>query len=285
MNRLPFWFKQRIPDPAALNMMNLVSKAAVNTVCKEASCPNSSSCFSQKQLTFMILGDTCTRNCRFCAVNKARDKFLIVDEDEPVRISRIVKELGLKYAVITSVTRDDLLDAGAGQFVKTIKAIRQLERKIKIEVLIPDFGGDISRLKSLLDVGPDVVAHNIETVAGLYKELRPQADYSRSLGVLRNLKLLRPEIVSKSSLMLGLGETQEEVSQTMKDLRQNDCDILTLGQYLAPSPLQVPVKEFILPEQFDRYRDLALALGFKAVLSGPLVRSSYKAEEIFKEVF
>jgi lipoic acid synthetase len=283
MNRLPLWFKQRIPDAAALNTMRLVQAAAVNTVCREARCPNSNSCFSQKQLTFMILGDTCTRNCRFCKVKKAGDKFLSVDENEPARISRMVEELGLKYIVITSVTRDDLLDGGAGQFVKTIKAIRKLDRGIKIEVLIPDFGGDISCLKSLLDAGPDVIAHNIETVPGLYKDLRPQADYSRSLEVLLNLKLLKPLSLTKSSIMLGLGESPNEVIRTMKDLAQSKCDILTLGQYLAPSPEQVAVKEFILPEQFDRYKDLALALGFKAVFSGPLVRSSYKAEEIFKE--
>jgi len=284
MTRLPLWLKQRIPDAAALNTMRLVSAAAVNTVCKEARCPNSSSCFSRKQLTFMILGDTCTRNCRFCKVNKARDKFLSVDEDEPARISRIVEKLGLKYVVITSVSRDDLLDGGAGQFVKTIKAIRQLDRKIRIEVLIPDFGGEISCLKSLLDAGPDVVAHNIETVPGLYKDLRPEADYLSSLELLRNLKLLRPEIISKSSLMLGLGETQDEVGRTMKDLRQNNCDILTLGQYLAASDQQVPVKEFISLQQFLKYKDMGYSLGFKSVLSGPLVRSSYKAEEVFKEV-
>jgi lipoic acid synthetase len=186
--------------------------------------------------------------------------------------------------VITSVTRDDLPDAGAAHYVKTIKAIRDLNQDIKIEVLIPDFGGEFSSLRSVVKASCDVVAHNIETVPRLYDYLRPRADYLLSLGILSNAKLIKPSLITKSSLILGLGETQEEVIQTMKDLKQSKCDIITLGQYLAPSSKQVPVKEFVSPEQFLRYKDIALSIGFKAVISAPLVRSSYKAEEVFKEV-
>jgi lipoic acid synthetase len=283
-SRLPFWFRQEIPEYKTLKKMDWVCELEVNTVCKEAKCPNMGSCFSNGKITFMILGNSCTRNCRFCGINKSKNETLTVDEDEPARIIQIIKEFGLKYAVITSVTRDDLPDGGAGQFVRTIKAIHGLNRNIIIEILIPDFKGNISSLKSILDDSPDVVAHNIETVPRLYKDLRPQADYLLSLEVLSNIKILKPSIISKSSIMLGLGEGQDEVIAAMEDLRKSRCDILTLGQYLAPSEKQVAVKEFIQPQHFARYRDIGLSLGFKAVLSGPLVRSSYKAEEVFAEV-
>lgn len=283
-NRLPVWFRQEIPDTHTLAMRHLFSEFDVHTVCQEARCPNLTHCFKNNHLTFIILGDTCTRKCSFCAVGKSNNRYLTLDRDEPYRIREIVKRLGLNYVVITSVTRDDLEDGGAGIFTQTIELIRSLNRQIKIEALIPDFGGKITSLKIVLDAQPDLVAHNIETVKRLYKELRPMANYQISLDILNKTKKLKPLIVSKSSIMLGLSETEEEVIETMKDLRFSQCDILTLGQYLAPSENHYPVKEFISPKQFARYKQIGLSLGFKSVLSGPLVRSSYRAEEAYQEI-
>ncbi len=283
MNRLPAWFRQELPGEEALKTVSLVAQSAVNTVCCQARCPNSSLCFKEGKLTFMILGDTCTRNCRFCSVNKkAFGVELEVDADEPARIAGLVRQLGLQYAVITSVTRDDLIDGGASQFVKTVKAIKGLGQEMRVELLVPDFKGNLFfSLKAILDTSPDVVGHNIETVARLYSGLRPEADYRLSLDVLSNIKVLNRDVLSKSSIMLGLGETEDEVVRTMRDLRKSNCDILTLGQYLAPSDKQAAVKEFISLEQFARYKEIGEALGFLAVMSGPLVRSSYRAEELF----
>jgi len=282
--RLPAWFKQEIPEYAVLNRMHLLSRLNINTVCKEAKCPNISHCFKNSKLTFMILGDTCSRNCRFCGVKKiAGSKRLTVDLDEPKRLAIAVKEFGINYAVITSVTRDDLKDGGAGQFAEAIESVREAVPGIKVEALIPDFRGELSSLGSVLSASPAVVAHNMETVSRLYAKLRPEASYRLSLNILGKIKELAPGINTKSSLMLGLGETEPEVIATMKDLRYNKCDILTLGQYLAPSPEHYPVKEFISIEQFQDYKRIGVSLGFKAVLSGPLVRSSYHAEEIYKE--
>ncbi|MBU3958376.1 MAG: lipoyl synthase [Candidatus Omnitrophica bacterium] len=282
-NRLPAWFRQDLPQDAAFSQMHLLSEFNVNTVCKEAKCPNLSRCFSQGRLTFVILGDTCTRNCRFCAVNKADTKPLGIDLDEPLRIRETVKKLGLGYVVITSVTRDDLEDGGASIFSQVIELIHALNREIKVEVLIPDFQAKDSSLQCVLDAGPDVVAHNIETVKRLYPHVRAQADYRRSQEVLRRVKELDPSLITKSSLMLGLGETEDEVREAMEDLIGAHCDILTLGQYLSPSGSHYPVKEFIAPQRFMRYKELGIILGFKAVLSGPLVRSSYQAEELYQE--
>jgi len=283
INRLPQWFRQDIPDTITLERTRIVSEFNIHTVCQEAKCPNLGYCFKNSRLTFIILGDTCTRNCRFCAVNKTNGEYSLgLDSDEPYRISQIVKRLSIKYVVITSVSRDDLCDGGAAQFAKTIELIRDLNKNIKIEVLIPDFQGRISSLRTVLDAEPDLVAHNIETISRLYKDLRPAANYQGSLDILKKIKELKPSLISKSSLMLGLGETEEEVKQTLEDLRKSKCDILTLGQYLAPSKEHYPVKEFIDMEQFERYREIGLSLGFKAVLSGPLVRSSYRAEEVYK---
>lgn len=261
-----------------------MSDSGVHTVCQEAGCPNLSYCFKHLKLTFLILGDTCTRACAFCGVGKSENKKgLSRDEEEPLRIAKIVRDLGLDYVVITAVTRDDLTDGGAGIFARTIELIRQLNSDIKIEVLIPDFKGNISSLKCVLDARPHLVGHNIETVERLYKVLRPQADYRLSLSILRKLKEIQPALTTKSSIMLGLGEVEEEVVKTMGDLLSSGCDILTLGQYLAPSESHYPVQEFIGIEQFQRYREIASGLGFKSVLSGPLVRSSYRAEELYQE--
>jgi len=306
MNRLPPWFRQDIPDNKTLDLMHLFSEFGVHTVCQEAKCPNMNYCFRNNKATFMILGDTCTRNCSFCNVNPVRNTVQTREEtlvsngvnksgggsrlsqeawvDEAEKISTLVKMLGMRYVVITSVSRDDLADGGAGQFAKTIELVRGGNKDIEIEVLIPDFQGEISSLKCVLDACPDVIGHNIETVRRLYKDLRPKADYQLSLEVLSKIKQLKPQIHSKSSIMLGLGETEEEVINTMQDLRNANCDTLTLGQYLAPSVNHYPVKEFVGIEQFQKYRVTAVALGFKMVCCGPLVRSSFRAEEAYREL-
>lgn len=229
----------------------------------------------------MILGGSCTRNCRFCAVDKAKGSVLAVDFTQADKVALAVKKLGLNYVVITSVTRDDLIDGGAEQFVRTIKAVRSVNCLIKIEILIPDFQANFLSLKKIAEAHPSVVAHNLETTRCISKQLRPEADYARSLGVLRAIKEINCEIVTKSSLLLGLGESAPNVIDALHDLRSVECDILTLGQYLAPSKEHYPVKEFIKIEQFKKYKEIALSLGFKAVLSEPLARSSYKAQEVY----
>ncbi|MCX5709615.1 MAG: lipoyl synthase [Candidatus Omnitrophica bacterium] len=282
--RLPVWFKQNIPDKETLSLKGLLAEFGLHTVCQEARCPNIVNCFKRKKATFMILGTACTRNCAFCGVTKSAGAPATDPEDEAHRISEAVKEMGLKYAVITSVTRDDLSDGGSGVFSRTVKAIKDANKDVKVEVLIPDLAGSAESLKRVLDAQPDVLAHNIETVKRLYPEVRPKADYRLSLDILAKAKELNPGVFTKSSLMLGLGETGAEVIEAMHDLAGSGCDILTLGQYLAPSPNHYPVKEFVSIEEFERLRNIGLAAGFKAVLSGPLVRSSYKAEEVFEEI-
>jgi lipoic acid synthetase len=283
-NRLPPWFRQEALSAETLQRTRLLSELGVHTVCQKALCPNLGSCFNNLKLTFMILGDTCTRNCRFCAVAKSDNSNLELDSQEPKRIAAAVRALALSYVVITSVTRDDLTDGGSGIFAQTIEAIRTLDKRIKIEVLIPDFKGSAASLKCVVDAEPDVIAHNIETVSRLYQEIRPKAGYRLSLAALSLVKEMKGKVITKSSVMLGLGEKEEEVFGTMQELRQSRCDILTLGQYLAPSKEHYPVKEFISKEKFARYKESGLALGFKAVLSGPLIRSSYQAEEAYREV-
>jgi len=283
VNRLPSWFRQDIPDDKTLNLGHLFSEFGVHTVCQEARCPNITYCFKNKKVTFMILGDICTRSCGFCGVNKTETQVLTLHEDEPERISQIVKMLDLEYVVITSVTRDDLPDGGAAHFAKCIELIHEINRNIRVEVLIPDFQGKITSLKCVLDASPQVLSHNIETVRRLYKDLRPQAHYRLSLEILKRTKELQPSITTKSSIMLGLGEAEREVITALEDLRENQCDILTLGQYLAPSLNHYPVKEFISIGQFQKYYEISIALGFKTVLSGPLIRSSYNAEDIYQE--
>lgn len=280
MERLPLWFRQEIPDDTVSDTLRMLSEWRVNTVCAQAKCPNLTYCFKNLKFTFMLLGDTCTRNCRFCAVNKAESGCLPLDKDEPYRISQIVKMLNLEFVVLTSVTRDDLIDCGAAQFTKAIELIHSINKNIEIEVLIPDFSNSISSLKTIIDAYPAILAHNIETVKRLHKILRPKADYESSLEILSKAKEMSPGLITKSSIMLGLGETEKEVMSTMEDLRHSHCDILTLGQYLCPSERHYPVKEFISIEQFEIYRKIAIKLGFKAVLSGPKVRSSYQAQEV-----
>jgi len=284
MNYLPGWLKQEIPDDLARKTAGKISGLKLNTVCQQALCPNINDCFKRGQAAFLILGNSCTRHCGFCNVENNPDLRPEVDPGEPGRIAQAVQVLGLRYAVITSVTRDDLEDGGAGQFVKVIESIRSIDKEIKIEVLIPDFQGDTEALKKVVRAAPFVLAHNLETVERLYGLVRPQASYRRSLALLAKSGKLAGGLTTKSSLMLGFGEGEAEVVSALKDLRANDCDIVTLGQYLAPSPRHYPVKEFISPEQFQKYSEIGRDLGFKGVLAGPKVRSSYHAEELSEEL-
>lgn len=281
ISQLPSWLKQDLPDAQTRQRVEDVSCLGVNTVCREAKCPNINTCFSRKQAAFMILGKSCTRNCRFCNMASfSQKKHRIVPKDEPQCIARAASILGSNYVVITSVTRDDLEDGGASQFVKVIQELHCLNKEIRVEVLIPDFQGKTDSLAAIIGAHPFILAHNLETVKRLYRLIRPEADYQRSLHLLRKAKELCAGIITKSALILGFGESEDEVVEAMQDLRAQGCDILTLGQYLAPSPRHYPVNAFILPEQFEKYRALALGFGFKKVFSGPKVRSSYYAEEL-----
>ncbi len=281
--RLPEWFKQRIPPAGSMAQVSgLLEELHLNTVCESARCPNIGQCFSHGTATFMILGNNCTRNCTFCAVNKYPPAPL--DPAEPGHVAEAVSRLKLNYVVITSVTRDDLPDGGASHFARTVEQIHHLPGNIKVEILVPDFAGDTTALKTVLASRPEVIAHNLETVPRLYPEVRPMADYRRSLTLLRASRAMAPHILTKSGLMLGLGETREEVLQVMGDLREAGCDLLTLGQYLAPSPQHHAIAEFITPEAFAAYEPIALQMGFSGVASAPLVRSSYKAAELFNRI-
>jgi len=264
------------------NIKKILRDHGLSTVCEEARCPNQGDCFSKGTATFMILGDICTRNCSFCAVGSGMP--LPPDPDEPERIVDAVLSLGLRFVVITSVTRDDLPDGGAGQFAMTIRILRRKIRGIKIEVLTPDFRGNIDALRTVLDESPDVFNHNIETVPRLYPLVRPEADYSVSMNILRMAKRLCPGIRTKSGIMVGLGETSDELYDVMGDLRDAGCDFLTIGQYLPPRRSNLPVVEYIRPEVFEEFRVRALEMGFKAVSSSPLTRSSMNAGEMFNHV-
>lgn len=278
--RHPEWLK--VKTTGTHNTRKILRSFGVSTVCEEAKCPNQGKCFSDSTATFMILGDICTRNCSFCAVQSGSP--LPVKYDEPERVADAALSLGLEYVVITSVTRDDLPDGGAECFVLTVKALRKRIPDIKIEVLTPDFKGDFEALKSVLDSQPDVFNHNIETVRSLYPVVRPEADYKTSLNILKSVKLLYPDLVTKSGIMLGVGESEDEVLSCMTDLRECGCDLLTIGQYLQPRRENLPVAEYIRPEVFEDYRAKGLELGFRAVASSPLVRSSMNAGEMFKNI-
>lgn len=279
---LPAWFRQPIADADSLGKAHLLCDLRVNTVCRQAKCPNMPDCFGRGEFTFMILGDRCSRHCSFCAVKKLDSSSSGIDMEEPSRVALAVRRLALSYVVITSVTRDDLPDGGAGIFARCVSLIHDIDPNIKVEVLIPDFKGLLAALYSIVQAQPSVVAHNMETVKRLYPALRPQAVYDVSLGILRKIKEIAPGMISKSSLMLGFGETFLEVVETMRDLRENQCDILVLGQYLSPGEDRYPVEEFIAPEQFAKYKEIGLGMGFRAVLSGPKVRSSYQAKELYE---
>tara|TARA_B100000035_G_scaffold108128_1_gene91734 strand:+ start:4829 stop:5689 length:861 start_codon:yes stop_codon:yes gene_type:complete len=272
----PKWLKVKLPTGDAYKKVrNLVSEHKLNTICESGNCPNMGECWGAGTATFMILGNVCTRSCGFCAV--ATGKPEKVDVFEPGRVANSVKLMKVKHAVITSVDRDDLSDGGSEIWVSTVKAIRRQSPSTTLETLIPDFAGNWKNLQNIIDVAPEIVSHNIETVRRLTKTIRVQAKYNRSLELL--LRLKQGGMKTKSGLMLGLGETHEEVLETLDDLRSVNVDIVTLGQYLQPTPKHAPVVEFISPEKFDEYKKYGLKLGFKYVESGPLVRSSYHAEK------
>ncbi|MCA9399063.1 MAG: lipoyl synthase [Candidatus Omnitrophica bacterium] len=286
IQRLPSWFRQDIPDMDKIRAMKSKFRSSgLHTVCESALCPNMGQCWGAGVATFMILGDICTRACRFCAVKAGHPS--VVDEKEPLEVAKAVQDLNLRYVVITSVARDDLPDEGAEHFYQTIMEIRKLMPQTKVEVLIPDFSNKEASLKRLIEGKPEVVSHNIETVRGLTDFIRSKAQYDRSLNVLRNFKRFDSTIFTKSSFMLGLGEEHDEVVEMMQDLLDAGCDILTIGQYLAPTQMRrhVPVKKFYTPQEFNFYKTLGEQLGFKHVMSSPLVRSSYIAEEGYKECF
>jgi lipoyl synthase len=251
------------------------------TICQEACCPNQGECFSKGVATFLIMGNICTRNCRFCAVDSGTPSR--VDTHEPLRLAREVKRMGLRFVVVTSVTRDDIPDGGATHFARVIEVMRQECPGVGIEVLIPDFQGSRQALKTIIDAAPEVLNHNVETVPRLYASVRPQADYRRSIELLRKAKAMNPALTTKSGLMLGLGETREEVLEVMVDLRAASCDVITVGQYLSPSAGHLPVVECVRPEIFEKYRRDAIRLGFQDAASAPFVRSSYMAEKYYKK--
>ena len=272
----PKWLKVKLPTGDAYKKVrNLVSEHKLNTICESGSCPNMGECWGAGTATFMILGNVCTRSCGFCAVSTGKPEK--VDVFEPGRVANSVKLMKVKHAVITSVDRDDLSDGGSEIWVSTVKAIRRQSPSTTLETLIPDFAGNWKNLQNIINVAPEIVSHNIETVRRLTKTIRVQAKYNRSLELL--LRLKQGEMKTKSGLMLGLGETHEEVLETLEDLRSVNVDIVTLGQYLQPTHKHAPVDEFISPEKFDQYKKYGLKLGFKYVESGPLVRSSYHAEK------
>ncbi|SHJ48587.1 lipoic acid synthetase [Dethiosulfatibacter aminovorans DSM 17477] len=277
IKRKPEWLRTKLYSTnQGMKVEKLLRRLSLNTVCSEARCPNIGECYNRKTATFMILGSACTRNCRFCNVHGGEPE--TVDLKEPEKIAEAVTELGLRHVVITSVTRDDLEDGGAGHFAKVIECIRALGRHIVIEVLIPDFGGNYQALTTVIKARPDVINHNVETVPRLYLQVRPMAIYERSLELLKNVRACDLDMVTKSGFMLGLGETKEEVLKVMEDLRTVECDILTIGQYLQPSKEHYPVKEYIRPEVFESYKEIGNQMGFRSVASGPLVRSSYLAD-------
>jgi lipoic acid synthetase len=277
----PPWLKKRIPPLQDIQKVrSILEQTDLHTVCQEARCPNLGECFSRGTATFLILGRVCTRDCGFCAVERGMPG--PPDEAEPERVALAVQKMGLHYVVITSVTRDDLPDGGASSFAKTIRAIRALNPKIKVEVLIPDFKGDQNSLKTVLKECPEILNHNIETIPRLCPEVRPQADYQRSLDLLRRSKEGYPFIPTKSGLMLGFGETQEEVLDLLRDLREAGCDFLTIGQYLQPRQDRLPVIRFIPPEEFEEYKRVGEEMGFRAVASGPFVRSSFHAALMYE---
>jgi lipoic acid synthetase len=280
MRRHPDWLKVSIPGGKNfVKMKSLFRAAKLHTICEEAKCPNIAECFGCGTAVFLILGDVCTRNCLYCNVSHGKPG--VLNPSEPEDVAESVKKLGLKYAVITSVTRDDLSDGGASVFAETILKVKSLNPGCMVEVLIPDFKGSISALKKVIDSKPDVVNHNIEVVKELFSDIRPEGDYKISLKVLSNIKKLKSDIKSKSGFMVGIGETSDQIINTMKDLRKSDVDFLTIGQYLQPTKKHAQIKKYYTPDEFKEFKKIGLDLGFKHVESGPLVRSSYHASDVF----
>ncbi len=279
----PDWLRQRLPSgPDFEKIKGMIRKDHLHTVCQEAGCPNIWECFSHHTATFLIMGSHCTRNCRFCAVTEG--PLEAPDPKEPARVASVARQMGLKYVVVTSVTRDDLPDGGACNFAETIGKIYQEIPDVCVEVLIPDFQGNKKALETVLDAHPNVLNHNIETVPRLYPEVRPQADYRRSLDLIQRASQYNPALLTKSGLMLGLGEHQAEINRTLKDMFKAGCRMLTLGQYLQPSKEHLAVKRYVPPGEFEEWRRSALQIGFAEVASGPFVRSSYHAKELFQGI-
>jgi len=278
LDKKPQWLKKKIRlDSKNISAIkNLIDSSRLHTVCQSAKCPNIFECFSKRTATFMLMGDTCTRNCGFCGVNSGRP--LPLDKEEPKKIASAVKEMNLLYAVITSVTRDDLDDGGASHFAETVKAIKKINPDTRIECLIPDFGGNKKNLETLLSEELDVLNHNIETIKQNYSRARSSADYDRSLKLLKNAKEIRPGIYTKSGFMLGLGENTEQILKLLKDLKESEVDIITIGQYLSPSKDNIAISKYYTPEEFKEIENTAIKIGFTAVAAGPFVRSSYGAE-------
>jgi lipoic acid synthetase len=281
--RLPEWLRKSRTHPESVHNLKVeLRRKNLHTVCESARCPNMHECFHRSAATFMILGNLCTRGCGFCSVPKAKHPGPL-DAGEPENVARMAAEMNLRYVVITSVNRDDLSDGGSHHFAETVRAVRRALPEARVEVLTPDFCGDLQAVARVLDGGPHVFNHNMETVPRLYKTVRPQADYRQSLDVLKFSKQHRPESLTKSGAMVGLGESPEEVHQLLRDLRQSNVDVATLGQYLQPARRNLRVAEYVTPAQFEKYRDYGLSIGFKMVFSGPLVRSSYMADQVSEE--
>ncbi len=274
--RHPDWLKVRIPSGREYHsMISLLASSRLHTICEEADCPNIAECFKRSMATFLILGDICTRSCTYCNIKKGTPRK--IDPEEPIRIAKLVKKLNLGYVVITSVTRDDLTDGGAGVFAQTIQAIKNLSPETKIEVLIPDFKGDRGSLERVMGPQPFSIAHNLETGERLFPTVRPQGDYRRSLNLLKKAKEMSSRLLTKSGIMVGMGERKEEIVEAMEDLREAGCDIFTIGQYLQPSLKHLPISRYYSPEEFKEFKKIGEGLGFLHIESGPLVRSSYHA--------
>ncbi len=284
--RLPEWLRKSETDFVAVHELKQgFRKLNLHTVCESARCPNLHECFGRGTATFMILGNLCTRGCGFCSVPKGSPlkREFALDPEEPVKVARMAASMRLSYIVITSVNRDDLADGGSHHFAETVREVRRAAPGARIEVLTPDFCGDLEAVARVLDAGPDVFNHNMETVARLYGRVRPQADYRRSLAVLEFARRHRPDVLTKSGLMVGLGETANEVRELLRDVRGAGTDVATIGQYLQPTRRNLPVAAYVPPAQFDTYRDFGLSIGFKMVFSGPLVRSSYMADSVSEQ--
>lgn len=283
MQRFPYWLKKEIQgNTAVYETEKIISSFSLHTICQESRCPNRGECFSKKEASFLILGNICTRACGFCAVKTAKPAG--VDLQEPLRVAESIRQLELRYAVITSVNRDDISDGGAFIFAQTVHETRRLAPACRIELLVPDFAGSTQAMCHVLDAEPDCLSHNIETVPRLYAKVRPKSDYERSLNLLTQAKEYCPSTVTKSGLMLGLGETEKEIMQVIKDLRRTHCDILTVGQYLAPGEDYLSVKRFASPEEFKEIEAAALDLGFPVVVCSPFVRTSYRSRESYEAV-
>lgn len=279
MERKPDWLKTQYNKEVIDDMNDMLSLLNLNTVCNEAMCPNRGECYRKHTATFLIMGANCTRHCKFCNVTHASP--IPVDPDEPENIAEAVKKLELRHVVITSVTRDDLPDYGAGHFARVTSAVKKLNEDITVELLIPDLMGDKAALQTVLEAGPDILGHNLETVPRLYSKVRPEADYNRSLSVLKNSKKLSSSVITKTGIMIGLGETKEEVIKLIEEAVNVNCDIMTIGQYLRPSKEHLQVVEYVHPDIFSEYAEIGKKLGMKFVYSAPLVRSSYNASDAF----